>query len=73
MGIDAADSAFGQFVRKAGANDRRPIQAQNGVHHGCGVKMGHQLLRDVLRFTQSCLLVGDINIIIDMAGKTTGL
>ena len=66
MLVDGAETGLGQLLGNAGTQNSGAVQAEDGIHGGIVNKMGDQLVRAVLRFTQTCLLVSDINIVIDM-------
>ena len=66
MLIDGAEAGLGQLLGNAGAQNSGAVQAKDGIHGGIINKVGDQLVCAVLRFTQACLLIGNINIVIDM-------
>jgi len=66
MLIDGAEAGLGQLLGNAGAQDSGAVQAKDGIHGGIINKVGDQLVCAVLRFTQACLLISNINIVIDM-------
>ena len=78
--IDGMEAGFGQFLGNTGTQNSSAVQTQDRIDGGIIDKMGNQLVSNVLRFTQTGLLVGDINIVIDMgviggevtAGNTQG-
>ena len=80
MGVNGAESRFGQLLSNAGSQYRRAVQAEDGVHRRIIDKMGDQLIGGVPRLTETGLLEGDINVIIDVGvvcdkmslGKTQG-
>ena len=66
VGVDGLKAALGQFLRKARAQHRGAVQAQNGIHRGIVDEVGHQLMGAVLGLAQTGLLVSDIHVVIDV-------
>ena len=67
VGIDALETASAQLLSKAGADDSRTVQTQNGIHRGIILEVGDQLLGDRLSLAETGLGEGNIDVIIDMA------
>ena len=66
MGIDGAEAGLGQLLGDAGAQHRRAVQTQHRIHGGIVDKVGNQLIGAVPRFAETGLLVGDVNVVVDM-------
>ena len=67
VGVHVGKAVLGQLVGKAGADDLRAVQAENGIHDGVVLVGSHQLFCHGLCLGKAGLLGGDIDIVIDVA------
>ena len=64
--VDGAEARFGQLVRHAGTQHRGTVQAQHRIHRRIVHKMGHQLVGAFLGLAEPGLLIGDVDVIVDV-------
>lgn len=66
MLVDGPEAGLGQFLGDAGTQNSGAVQTQDGIHRGIIDKMRHQFIGAVLGFTQAGLLIGDVDVVIDV-------
>jgi hypothetical protein len=66
MLVDGAEAGLGQFLGDTGTQDSGAVQAEDGIHGGIIDEMGNELIGAVLGFTQTGLIIGDVDIIVDV-------
>ena len=66
MGIDGVEAGLGQFLGNTGTQNGSAVQTQDGIN-GCIInEMGNQLVSGSLGFAQTSLLLGNIDVVIDV-------
>ena len=66
MLVDGAEAGLGQFLGDTGTQDSGAVQAEDGIHGGIIDEMGNELVGTVLSFTQTGLVIGDVDVVVDV-------
>ena len=65
--IDGAETALGQLDANESAQHGGAVQTDDGIHRGIVDETGHQLISGGFGLAEAGLVIGDINVVVDVA------